>query len=287
MNQATTFRNLVNQEGIIVLPGVYDCLSSILAEKAKHDGVLVTGAGVAASLLGLPDVGLITMTEVLTQTKNIVNSVSIPVIADCDTGYGNAINVYRTVKEFEQVGVAGLFIEDQVFPKRCGHFEKKDVIPKEEMVMKIKAAIDARSNQDMVIIARTDYRANYGIDIAIECANIYSEAGADLIFVEAPNSIQELERIPKEIIKPTMTNMVEGGKTPLMSVNSLRDMGYKIVSYSGTAQKAAIPAMLKAYNELKNKGHLDDILEHIVSINDRSYLLKLQDFYILEDKYKV
>jgi methylisocitrate lyase len=287
MKKTTVLRELIKNEDIVVLPGVYDCLSARLAEEAGFQAVLLTGAGIVASLLGYPDFGLISMTEVLNHTRNIVGSVNIPVFADCDTGYGNPINVFRTIKEFESAGVAGLFIEDQVFPKRCGHFEKKQVISREEMVKKIEAALDARIDPDLVIMARIDARAVYGIKDAIERANIYAEAGADMVFVEAPETTDELRMIPKSVSAPVMVNLVEGGKTPLLSVEELRKLGFKFASFSGSAQKTAIKAMQDLFNSLKATGSLDNAIENIVSLDDRSQLLNLKKFYEMELKYGV
>jgi len=287
MSKRKKLRKLIRAKGIVVLPGVYDCLSAKLAEEAGFKAVLVTGAGVVASILGYPDFGLITMTEVLNQTRSIARSVDIPVFADCDTGYGNPINVFRTVREFESAGVAGLFIEDQIFPKRCGHFEKKLLISKEEMVKKIEAAVDARTDADLILMARTDARAVYGLDAAIERAEAYVAAGADMIFVEAPQSVDELKRIPKSVKVPTMANMVEGGKTPLVSIRGLEAMGFKFASFWGSAQKIAIAAMRDLFKTLKDTGRLDSILDRIVSLDDRSKLLGLPKLYTMEEKYGV
>jgi methylisocitrate lyase len=287
MKKTTELRKLLETKGIIVAPGVYDCLSAKLAEKVGFKLVQITGAGVAASTLGYPDMGLITMTEVLTQTRNIVKSVNMPVFADCDTGYGNPLNVYRTIQEFEDAGVAGLFIEDQLSPKRCGHFEGKQLISKEEMVKKIEAALDARRDPDLVIMARTDARAVYGLDHAIERARAYVEAGVDMIFIEAPQAIEELRRIAKSVEVPTLANMVEGGKTPLVSIEELEEMGFKIVSFSGSAQKMAIKAMKELFGTLKTTGRLDDVSQKIVSLSERSELLELPKFYEMERKYGI
>lgn len=285
MKKTKRLRNLIKAKGIVVLPGVYDCLSAKIAEETGFKAVFVTGAGVVASVLGYPDFGLITMTEVLNQTRSIVRSVDIPVFADCDTGYGNPINVFRTVREFESAGVAGLFIEDQIFPKRCGHFEKKVLLSTKEMVKKIEAAVDARTDPDLVLMARTDARAVYGLDEAIERAEAYVAAGVDMIFIEAPQSTDELRMIPKAIRVPTMANMVEGGKTPLVSIRELEEMGFKFASFSGSAQKIAISAMRDLFRALKDTGRLDSILDRIVSLDDRSRLLGLPEFYRMEQKY--
>lgn len=285
MKKTTRLRKLIDQEGIIVSPGVYDCLSAKLAERTGFKMIGITGAGLAASLLGYPDVGITSMAEVLNQTRNIVKSVDIPVFADCDTGYGNALNVYRTIQEFEDAGVAGLFMEDQKYPKRCGHFEGKQLISTEEMVKKIEAALDARRDSDLVIMARTDARAVYGLDAAIERANAYVEAGVDMIFIEAPRTVEELQRVAKAVEVPSMANMVEGGKTPIVSVQDLEEMGFKFASFSGSAQKIALGAMQELFNCLKTTGRLDDVIGRIPSLSQRSELLGLQKYYDMEKKY--
>jgi len=287
MRKTKILRKLIDRKGIIVMPGVYDCVSAKLAEKARFELVGITGAGVAASVLGLPDVGLISMAEVLNQTRNVVKSVNIPVFADCDTGYGNPLNVYRTIQEFEEAGVAGLFIEDQVFPKRCGHFERKQLISKEEMIKKIEAALDARKDPDLVIMARTDARAVNGLDEAIARAKAYVKAGVDMIFIEAPQTAGELEKVAQSIDIPMMANLVEGGKTPIVSVQELERMGFKFASFSGSAQRIAMRAMQELFNTLKTTGRLDSILEKIAPLNERSELLGLPRFYGMEEKYGV
>lgn len=287
MKKSTQLRKLIEREGIVVMPGAYDCLSAKLVEQAGFEMVGVTGAGVAASILGYPDVGLTTMTDVLNQTRNIIRAVDIPVFADCDTGYGNPINVFRTIQEFENAGVAGLFIEDQVWPKRCGHFEGKHLISKQEMIKKIEAALDARRDPDLVIMARTDARAVEGLDRAIERARAYAEAGVDMIFIEAPQSVEELRIVAKAVDVPTMANMVEGGKTPLASVHELEEMGFKFASFSGSAQKIAMRAMQELLIALKATGRLDGVLGRIASLSERSELLGLPKFYEMDRKYGV
>jgi 2,3-dimethylmalate lyase len=285
MKKTTSLKRLLEQEGIIVAPGVYDCLSARVAESVGFKMVMVTGAGLAASILGYPDVGITSMAEVLNQTRNIVNSVDIPVFADCDTGFGNALNVYRTIQAFEDAGVAALFIEDQTYPKRCGHFEHKQLIPTQEMVKKIEAACDARRDPDLVIMARTDARAVYGLDAAIERAHAYVKAGADMIFIEAPQTVEELRKVARAVDVPSLANMVEGGKTPIVSVPDLETMGFKMASFSGSAQKIALSAMRELFECLKNTGRLDGVMDRIASLSQRSELLRLQKYYEMDKKY--
>lgn len=289
MNVRQQVRDLLAQPGAIIAPGIYDCLTARVAEKAGAQAVIITGAGVAASLLGTPDVGLLTMSEVLAQTRNIVRSVSVPVIADCDTGYGNPINVQRTIREFENAGVAALFIEDQVAPKRCGHFEGKQIIPANEMVQKIRAAVDARVDPELLLIARTDARAVAGPGEAIRRAREYVKAGAEMLFVEAPHSREELVHIGAELQSlgvPLMINLVEGGKTPLVPVAELGDMGYSFISFSGSMQKTAIAAMQPMVEALLRTGEVTDFYpERMVSLEQRSEILGLPAFFELEQRY--
>ena len=287
MRKTKELRNLIAAKGIIVMPGVYDCISAKLAEKAGFKMIGVTGAGVVASVLGYPDVGLISMVEVLNQTRNIVRSVNIPVFADCDTGYGNPLNVYRTIQEFEDAGVAGLFIEDQVSPKRCGHFEGKQIISQEEMVKKIEAALDARRDPDLVIMARTDARAVSGLDEAIKRAKAYVKAGVDMIFIEAPQSVEELARIPKSVDIPMMANLVEGGKTPIVSVQELEKMGFKFASFSGSAQRAGLRAIKEVFHALLTTGRMDQMTDRIAPLSERRELLQLSKYYQMDKKYGV
>jgi 2-methylisocitrate lyase-like PEP mutase family enzyme len=212
MRRTTQFRRLLEGKAILVAPGAFDGLSARLIEKAGFPLVYVTGGGIARST-GYPDMGLLTMSEVVVRVKNIVDVTEIPVIADADTGYGNALNVIRTVREFETVGVAGIHIEDQITPKKCGHYEGKSLVSEEEMIKKIEAAREARSDPDFVIIARTDARAVEGLEKAIQRGKRYAGAGADMIFVEAPQSVDEIRKIANSISTPLLINMFKGGKT--------------------------------------------------------------------------
>lgn len=287
MKKTTQFRNLLKEEGALITPGVFDCISAKLAEKAGFQAILIGGAGLSASLLGYPDVGLMTMTENLAQARNIIRSVDIPAFVDCDTGYGSALNLSRTVREFEEAGAAGLFFEDQAFPKKCGHFEGKQLISQEEMVKKIEAALDARKDPDLIIMARTDAIAVLGIDEAVKRAKAYEKAGADMVFMDAPHNIEHLKIVANATNLPAITNVVEGGKTPLLSVQELEQLGFKIIGYSGSAQKAAIMAMEAVFQTLHDKRSLDDVIDKIVSLKGRSDLLNLQSYYEMEQKYSV
>jgi 2-methylisocitrate lyase-like PEP mutase family enzyme len=245
------FRKLLKAPGIIRSLGAHDVFTARLIEAAGLETVFIGGFGTSASLLGLPVVGFLTLTEMADAVRRMAQRVSIPVVADGDTGHGDLHNVVRTVREFERAGAAGILLEDQVTPKRCGHFQGKQVIPVEEMCLKLKAALDARRDRDFIVIARTDARAVEGISAAIERVNRYAAVGADVCFIEAPESRQELERIPREVRHPLLVNMLTGGVTPILTVAELEQLGYKIVVcpiesllITGTAMQRLIQALL-------------------------------------------
>lgn len=279
---------MISERKALVVPGAYDALSAMLVEKTGFKALQVSGFGVAGSFIGKPDVGLLTFTEMLFVTKNIVNSVSIPVMADGDTGFGNAVNLIRTVEEFESIGCAGINIEDQTFPKRCGHLEGKSVISIDEMVLKIKAAVNTKKDPDFVINARTDVAAIYGIDEAIKRGNAYAEAGADLIFLEAISGRGDIEKAVKEIKAPISINLFDaigGGKTKLISLEELRNLGVARVSVPvGTIFAAA--RGVKTYLEaLFAKGILLDKKELAMSFDDWKKMININNIYKLEEKY--
>jgi len=254
MRAATTLRRMLNEPGIIVAPGAYDGISARLIERHGFKAVYMTGAGTAASALGQADLGLTTLTEMATHAGHIASCISLPLIADADTGYGNPLNVIRTVREYERAGVAALHLEDQVFPKKCGHIAGKAVIPMKEFAEKIRAAAENRTDPDFVIIARTDARAVNGIDDAIERGLRYREAGADVIFVEAPTSREEIERVAREIKAPLLSNQVPGGKTPGLTVTELEKLGYKMVIFPVVSLMSATLAIESALTKLKEHG---------------------------------
>ena len=239
MLAAGRLRALLAREEMIVAPGAYDAVSALTIQQAGFAAVYMTGSGTAASL-GFPDIGLVTMTEMVENAARIARSVSIPLIADADTGYGNELNVTRTVREYEARGVAGLHIEDQVAPKRCGHLEGKEVVPREAFVSKIRAAVNARISPDFVVIARTDARAVLGLDEAIARANEALEAGADIAFVEAAQTLEEVAAIPRRVRGPCLLNMVSGGKTPIIGFDEAAAMGYRIAILPGVLFRNAI-----------------------------------------------
>ena len=278
-------RELLEQPGPVLSPGIFDCVSAKVVEQAGFTVASISGAALTASMLGYPDVGLSAFSEILNQARSIARSVDIPVTVDADTGYGNALNVMRCAREFESAGLAGMMIEDQTFPKRCGHFEGKQVISTDEMVVKIKAACEARRSNDFAIIARTDARAIYGLDHAIERALTYCEAGADIIFVEALLSIEDMQKVGKAIPKPLKANMVEGGKTPMVHYQQLYEMGFKLINYSGTLQRAAMRGMQYVLGLLKEDGSaLSAYPERMSNLAERSELLRLPEFYELEER---
>jgi 2-methylisocitrate lyase-like PEP mutase family enzyme len=227
MSKLSELRQLLRQDGILTAPGAYDCITARMIEQAGFSAVYMTGAGTAAAL-GYPDYGLVTMSEMVENAGRIAAAVRTPVIADADTGYGNELNVVRTVREYEQRGVAGIHLEDQGYPKKCGHLENKVIIPLEDYVAKIRAAVSARRDRDFLIIARTDARAALGFEEAIRRANASLDAGADMVFVEAPESIEEVAAVPRLVHGPCLLNMVWRGKTPDVAIDDAQDMGYKL-----------------------------------------------------------
>lgn len=241
MKAASQLRHLLAQPNMVVAPGSYDGITARLVEQAGFSAVYMTGAGTSAAR-GYPDFGLLTMTEMVENAGVIARSVSIPLIADADTGYGNELNVTRTVREYESRNVAGIHIEDQVSPKRCGHLDGKEVITRGEYVSKIRAAVAARQSKDFVIIARTDSRAVLGLDEAIDRANAALDAGADIAFVEAVQTLDEIEAVPRLVKGACMLNVVPGGKTPLLNLREVEQMGYRLTILPGILLKAAIAA---------------------------------------------
>lgn len=275
-------REVIEAPGISVAPGVTNVFCARLAQAAGFDLVFTTGAGIANTWLGLPDLGLTSMSEVLSVTRHIVEGIDLPVIADVDTGYGNHMNVMRTVREFEAAGVAGLYIEDQVAPKRCGHFEGKQVIPVTEMVEKLVAATMARRDPDLVLVARTDAIAVEGLEAALSRATAYVEAGADVIFVEAPRNLEELAAIPPAVSAPCLVNMVEGGKTPLVSATELEAMGYRLAIYANLALRMAARAVEKGFRVLRQEGSSRSLLDEMFSWDERQLTVGLDDWMKLD-----
>jgi len=285
MKKTTELRTLLQGKEILIAPGCYDAMSARLIQEAGFRVIYATGAGISNSQFGFSDVGLTTQTEILEQVRRIVNVVDRPVMVDVDTGYGNVLNLIRTVKEFERAGAAALQIEDQTFPKKCGHFEGKDVVAQEEMVNKIKAAADTRVDGDLIIIARTDARAVFGIDEAIERAHAYVEAGADVIFVEAPETEEEIRRIAHEISVPKVANMVEGGKTPLRSARELEALGFQVALFANCVLRSSVKAIQRTLKHLMERGSTTEILDDMITMKERNRITGLDEVYRLEKKY--
>jgi methylisocitrate lyase len=283
--QGQQLRQLVNQPGLVIAPGAYDAWSARLIEMAGFPAVYMTGYGVSASVIGQPDIGLLTMTEMVRQAQNIANAVNVPVIADGDTGYGGVLNVVRTTREYEQAGIAAIQLEDQIFPKRCGHMEGKQLIPKDEMLAKLRAAIHARTSPDFMIIARTDARAVNGFDDAIERAKTYADAGADIIFVEAPESVDEMRTIASAIDKPLIANMVESGKTPFLGMKELEEIGYRIAIYPVSTLYTATKAVSRMLERLKNDGTTQNCLDDMVEFPKFNELSGLKELRELEKTF--
>jgi 2-methylisocitrate lyase-like PEP mutase family enzyme len=268
--------------GAIVCPGVVSPLFARLAESAGFPALYATGAGISNTWLGLPDVGLMGMSELLAVTSRIVDSVTVPVIADIDTGYGNALNVTRTVREFERAGVAALQIEDQINPKRCGHFDDKSVAPLDEMIERLVAAAEARRDPDLVLIARTDSLATDGLNEAIRRAHHFVEAGADMVFIEAPTSEEELRIIAKEVKAPMVINMVEGGKTPVLPAKELADMGYKVILYANTVLRMAVASARRALEMLHTTGGTFGVVDEMATWEERQSAVNLDEWLSLD-----
>jgi carboxyvinyl-carboxyphosphonate phosphorylmutase len=285
-NGARRLRELLALPELIVAPGAYDCLSARLIEAAGFPAVYMTGFGTAAAYLGRPDVGLLGMSEMADNARRIVQAVDLPVIADADTGYGNAINVIRTVQAFENAGVAALHLEDQLAPKKCGHMEGKQLIPAAEMVEKIRAAVAARSSPDLVIIARTDARAVEGLEAALERAHRYREAGADLLFFEAPESEADIERVAAALGGvPLLFNWAEGGKTPPLSLPRLRELGFRVVIFPIGALLVAARAIRDLMDTLVEHGTPAPAMARMVPFNNFIETMGLAEVRALEQQF--
>jgi 2-methylisocitrate lyase-like PEP mutase family enzyme len=284
MRPTRRLRELLTQPGVVRSLGAHDVFTARLIEAAGLETVFLGGFGAAASLLGLPDVGLLTLTEMADAVRRTAARVNIPVVADGDTGHGDLHNVVRTVREFERAGAAGVLLEDQVAPKRCGHFTGKQVIPAPEMVLKLRAALEARQDADFVIVARTDSRAVEGIEGAIDRANRYAEAGADVCFIEAPQGRDELERIPREVRHPLLVNMLTGGVTPILPVEELGRLGYKIVVCPIETLLVTGAAVQRLIRALLTRGRADDPGCEMLTFAQVKELLGLDEVLGLRDR---
>jgi 2-methylisocitrate lyase-like PEP mutase family enzyme len=285
MNSRQLLKQLFKRDRLLVAPGCFDGLSARLVEEAGFEAAYLSGGAVARSM-GIPDIGLVTMSEVIDRAAQVVAAVKIPIIADADTGYGNAVNLVRSVREFERTGVAAIHIEDQITPKRCGHLDGKEVIPLAEMEKKLQAALASRSDPDFSIIARTDARGVHGFDDAIRRGRAFAELGVDAVFVEAPQSEAELEEIPRALQNvPLLVNVFKGGKTPVLPVERLQQMGYRIAIYPSETQRAAIHAMRQALGLLKREGTTEKMDDALTTFKERDKVVGLDEWQQLEKQY--
>lgn len=287
MRSTTRLKSLLLERKALTLPGAANAMFARVIEEQGFEACYVTGAGIANMHLGAPDIGLTTLTEIANAVAAIADAVSLPLLVDADTGFGNALNLYRTVRVLERAGAAGLQIEDQVFPKKCGHFSGKEVVPTADMVAKIKAAVDARRDGDLQIIARTDARAIEGLDAAIDRAHAFIEAGADVTFVEAPTSFAEMERIARELPVPQIANIVFGGKTPDPGRAKLKEMGFAGVLYANALLQAALRASHEVLAALRDKGSLDDVADRLAGFEERQQSVSKPFWDSLEARYKL
>jgi methylisocitrate lyase len=276
-------RELMDKPGIIRTLGAHDVLTAVLIEQVGFETVFIGGFGTSASLYGLPDLNFLGMTEMVDATRRMVHRVSIPVVADADTGHGDLHNVMRCVNEFEGTGAAGIILEDQVFPKRCGHFGGKHVIPAEEMILKFKAAVEARNDPDFLLIARTDAREMNGLDDAMDRVNRYCDCGADVAFIEAPLSVDELEQICKQVDYPKFVNMLAFGKTPILSAAELEEMGFKMMVAPIDSVLLTVKVMREMAEVFKRDGHTRALEDRMVEFEDIKEIMGLKNFLALRE----
>lgn len=282
------FKERLSRREILVLPGVANALGARVVEEVGFEAIYVSGAGIANMYLGAPDVGLVTLTEVADHVSAIRDAVELPIVVDIDTGYGNALNVARTVRVLERSGANAVQMEDQVTPKRCGHFGGKEVISREEMVQKVRAAVEARRDSSFTIIARTDARADLGFEEALKRAADYAEAGADVTFVEAPQSVEEIAAIPRELPGPQVANVVEGGLTPALDVSELEKMGFAIALYANIGLQGAIRGMQNTLSHLYERGSIADLPDGMLARwEERQRVVRKPVFDELEERYTV
>ena len=286
MERATTqLRKLLREPGIIMAPGAYDCLTARIIEAAGFPAVYMTGAGTSVATLGYPDLALATMGEMVGNAADIAATVSVPVIADADTGYGGILNIQRTIRQYQRAGVAGVHIEDQEFPKRCGHLDNKRVIRTDEMVGKIRAAVDARTDDDFVIIVRTDALAVTGWDDTMRRCEAFTKAGADVLFVEAIRSPEEAERVVASVELPLLYNYVETGKSPLFTAGELEELGFKIVIYPASALLTVGKVVAGLMDELKRKGSTAHLVDNMVTLHQCFELMGLSEMLATDESY--
>ncbi|HEY7508144.1 MAG TPA: isocitrate lyase/PEP mutase family protein [Nitrososphaera sp.] len=276
---------LEDKNRIIVLPGVFDALSARIAEQVGFEAMFQTGYGSSAALLGMPDFGFLHAGETVDNARRIIRAINVPVLVDADTGYGNPLNVWRLVRDLEALGASGMFLEDQIWPKRCGHMVGKDVIPKDDYMPKLKAAVQARKSKDFIIVARTDARAPLGLDEAIARGKAYRKAGADVIFVEAPRTVEELKKVADEIDAPLVANMIEDGVTPNLTGPELLKLGYRIAVWPLSGLYSATYAMQQVFTELKKTTYTKKTRKMMVTFKDFNKFVDLQKYMDLEKRY--
>jgi methylisocitrate lyase len=273
------------RDSIIVMPGVYDALSARIAEHIGFDAIFQTGYGSAAALLGMPDFGFLNAGETVDNARRIIRAVEVPVIVDADTGYGNPLSVWRLVRDLENLGAAGIFLEDQVWPKRCGHMQGKSIISTDDYLLKLKAALEARKSEDFIIVARTDARACEGLNEAIDRGRRYFKAGANAVFIEAPTSIKELSKVADEVAAPLVANMIEEGVTPTLNASELLNMGYRIALFPLSALYAATFAIKNVLTELKQSGATERSRNLMVTFREFNSFVDLKRYMELEKRY--
>ena len=285
MRNAQLIRRALVEHGQLIMPGVYDALSAKIAARAGFEVIFITGYSLSATLLGEPDFGLLTQTEVVGAARRICSVVDTPVIVDADTGYGNAINVIRTVQDLIRAGAAGMFLEDQVWPKRCGHMKGKQVIALDEQLKKLTAAVEAKGGSDFFIVARTDSRQALGLNEAITRGIAFKQVGADAVFIEAPESKDEMKEISKQVPGPLVANMLERGVTPLMGPTELKDLGFDMIVWPLAPLYAVAKSLTDVYSTLRRKGSTLEILDRLMPFNEFNGIVGLEEKYALDTKY--
>jgi 2-methylisocitrate lyase-like PEP mutase family enzyme len=286
MEKAKLVRRYLSEKGQLVMPGVFDALSAKIAARAGFEVIFITGYSLSATLLGEPDFGLLTQTEVVTAAQRICSVVDTPVIVDADTGYGNAINVIRTVHDLIRAGAAGIFLEDQIWPKRCGHMKGKQVIPLDEQLKKLRAAIEARNDHDFYIVARTDSRQALGLTEAIARGIAFKEAGVDAVFVEAPESKEEMKEIASHVPGPLVANMLERGVTPLMGPQELKELGFDLIVWPLAPLYSIAKSLTDVYSTLRRDGSTTKILDRLMPFDEFNEIVGLEEKYSLDQRYR-
>ena len=286
MEKAELVHRFLKERGQLIMPGVYDALSAKIASRTGFEVIFITGYSLAATLLGEPDFGLLTQTEVVAAAQRICSVVDTPVIVDADTGYGNALNVIRTVRDLRRAGAAGMFLEDQVWPKRCGHMKGKQVIPLDEQLKKLKAAIEAKDGRPFFIVARTDSRQSLGLNEAITRGIAFKKAGADAVFIEAPESKEEMKEIASHVPGPLVANMLERGVTPLMGPQELRGLGFELIVWPLAPLYGVAQSLTDIYGTLRLQGSTLAILDRLMPFNQFNDIVGLDEKYALDAKYK-